>query len=209
MTILLIIVVSKTAGESSSGLGCSVADSAPTVFQTKLVYRLLTVPIVAVMGVGVYESGKRDTRSRILSAAAAVFAELGFERATVREIVYKAGTNVAAVNYHFGDKAALYEEVLRREPNGVADRIGPPADGTDGPRQALKSFLANAVLQGLLSDYELPGDKFLAWEILSPTGHYPAILSERLAAVIDPLERLIRELVARPLPSAEARALAV
>lgn len=163
-----------------------------------------------------YESGKRDTRSRLLSSAAAVFSELGYNRATVREIVYRAGTNVAAVNYHFGDKAALYEEVLRRQPNGVAVGIGPPdmppdlpTDGTVGPRQALKSFLAQAALQGLRSDYELPGDKFLAWEILSPTGQYPAIVAERLATVLDPLERLIQAVIARPLPEAEARALAV
>jgi TetR/AcrR family transcriptional regulator, regulator of cefoperazone and chloramphenicol sensitivity len=50
-----------------------------------------------------------DTRRRLLDAAVAIFAERGFRRTTVRAICEKADANVAAVNYHFGNKAALYD----------------------------------------------------------------------------------------------------
>ena len=53
------------------------------------------------------------TRERILEAATALFAEQDFRRVTVRAICRAAGVNVAAVNYHFGDKAALYREVVQ------------------------------------------------------------------------------------------------
>lgn len=53
------------------------------------------------------------TRERILQAAAEVFADSGFERATVREICSRASVNVAAINYHFRDKENLYIEVLK------------------------------------------------------------------------------------------------
>src|SRR5580704_5319510 len=53
------------------------------------------------------------TRAKLLEAAGHVFAEHGFHAATVREICSRAGANVAAVNYYFGDKSELYEEVLR------------------------------------------------------------------------------------------------
>jgi AcrR family transcriptional regulator len=54
------------------------------------------------------------TRERILSAALSVFAEHGFERATLREITKRAGANIAAVNYHFRSKSDLFKEMVQR-----------------------------------------------------------------------------------------------
>ena len=54
-----------------------------------------------------------ETRLRLLSAAAALFAERGFAKVTVRDICLKARANVAAVNYHFDGKLGLYHEVLQ------------------------------------------------------------------------------------------------
>ena len=53
------------------------------------------------------------TRDKLIEAAGAVFAERGYRDATIREICRRAGANVAAVNYTFGDKMGLYTEVLR------------------------------------------------------------------------------------------------
>lgn len=53
------------------------------------------------------------TRQKLLDAALKVFAQKGHTHATVREICAEAGANVAAVNYHFGGKDALYAEVLK------------------------------------------------------------------------------------------------
>ena len=58
------------------------------------------------------EVAEENTRDRILSAAGEVFAEQGFEGATIRAITERAGVNVAAVNYHFRDKAELYTRVV-------------------------------------------------------------------------------------------------
>ena len=53
------------------------------------------------------------TKSRLLEGAGEEFAEKGFELARVRAICDRAGANLAAINYHFGDKEHLYVEVLR------------------------------------------------------------------------------------------------
>lgn len=55
-----------------------------------------------------------DTKEAILDAAEAVFAEAGFEKASIRQIVAKAGVNLAAIHYHFGSKDALIEAVFTR-----------------------------------------------------------------------------------------------
>jgi AcrR family transcriptional regulator len=55
-----------------------------------------------------------DTRKRLLDAAGSVFAEKGFQAATVREICERARVkNIAAVNYYFRDKQRLYLEAVK------------------------------------------------------------------------------------------------
>src|ERR1700682_3996592 len=54
------------------------------------------------------------TREKLLEVAGKVFAERGYQAATIREICVRAGANVAAVNYHFGDKLGLYTEILQQ-----------------------------------------------------------------------------------------------
>lgn len=55
-----------------------------------------------------------DTRSRILDAAEVLFMEHGFDGTSMRMITGSAGVNLAAVNYHFGSKELLIQEVFRR-----------------------------------------------------------------------------------------------
>ena len=55
-----------------------------------------------------------ETCDRLLEVAARLFAARGFKDVTIREICRAARANVAAVNYHFGDKLGLYREVLNK-----------------------------------------------------------------------------------------------
>jgi AcrR family transcriptional regulator len=56
----------------------------------------------------------RDTRDRILDAAERLFAEKGFDGASLREITQQADANIAAVNYYFHSKEELIETVFHR-----------------------------------------------------------------------------------------------
>lgn len=58
--------------------------------------------------------GGGPTRERLLETAERLFAEKGFDATSVRAITAEAGCNLAAVNYHFGGKDQLYEEIFRR-----------------------------------------------------------------------------------------------
>ncbi|MDA0147259.1 TetR/AcrR family transcriptional regulator [Vibrio sp. LaRot3] len=57
---------------------------------------------------------RNATKERILDVAEALFAEHGFNDTSLRTITSKAGVNLAAVNYHFGDKKTLVRAVLNR-----------------------------------------------------------------------------------------------
>ena len=55
-----------------------------------------------------------DTRERILDAAEQLFMAHGYDGTSMRQITGEAGVNLAAVNYHFGSKETLMQEVFRR-----------------------------------------------------------------------------------------------
>lgn len=57
---------------------------------------------------------KTGTRERILDAAEQLFATKGYDGASTREIVGKSGDTIGSVNYHFGSKQILLNEVIKR-----------------------------------------------------------------------------------------------
>jgi AcrR family transcriptional regulator len=63
---------------------------------------------------GMHGTPQFSTRQRILGAAEELFAERGFAGASLRQVTAAANVNLAAVNYHFGSKDNLIEEVFRR-----------------------------------------------------------------------------------------------
>ena len=83
---------------------------------------------------------RKSTRTRLIEAALEVFGERGYHHATIQQIVRRAGTNVAAINYHFGDKAQFYGEVVSHALN--LDRDAERIDlGDEPPEEQLRMFV--------------------------------------------------------------------
>lgn len=61
------------------------------------------------------DSGRDEVRIRLLDAAEKLFCQKGFDQTSVRELTTEACCNLAAVNYHFGNKENLYAEMFRRQ----------------------------------------------------------------------------------------------
>ena len=84
---------------------------------------------------------RKTTRSKLIEAALEVFGERGYHHATIQQIVRRAGTNVAAINYHFGDKAQFYGEVVSHALNldqQDAERVD---FGDEPPEEQLRTFV--------------------------------------------------------------------
>lgn len=149
----------------------------------------------------------KETKRRLMDAAGAVFAERGFERATIKQITTRAGVSMAAVNYHFSDKNELYYQVIRHAhemTGGAVDLIKefPPAMP---PPQRLRVFI-RALLGDMLNP-ELPEwHGILLWrEMQQPTAPTERLLSETFCACSDGMESLIAALVHRPIPRDQLR----
>ena len=99
--------------------------------------------VVATLRAPKTNAASADTRQRLIDAAATLFAERGFQNVTVRQICTASSANVAAVNYHFGDKAGLYRAVvtfaiqIMLETNELSQRAG---DGLS-PEEQLRGFV--------------------------------------------------------------------
>jgi AcrR family transcriptional regulator len=63
-----------------------------------------------------------STKERILAAAELLFAQQGFAETSLREVTSRADVNLAAVNYHFGSKSNLINEVFRRRLDELSQR---------------------------------------------------------------------------------------
>jgi len=53
-----------------------------------------------------------ETKQRLIEAGTVLFGVHGFAATSTRELTAKAGTNLAAIPYHFGSKEGLYRAVL-------------------------------------------------------------------------------------------------
>ena len=115
----------------------------------------------------------QETRRRLLSAAGEVFAEVGYHAATIKQITDRAGASLAAVNYHFHDKAELYAEVIRRIETDAAD-ILPPAEGSGDAAERFERCIGHVVTAMLSRGQPAWERVLLARELASPS---PAMLS--------------------------------
>jgi len=97
--------------------------------------------------------GKADTRAEIVAAARAAFAELGYERASIRGIARRASVDPALVHHYFADKSELYIETMHLpiDPHQVQAEVVEGAGGFSGER-LVERFLAQWEMQSAGAD---------------------------------------------------------
>jgi len=88
-------------------------------------------------------SGSPDTRAEILGAARGVFAEVGYDRATIRAIAGEAGVDPALIYHYFHTKDELFAASidLPIPPTEALRSIFSSGDGEVGRRLAETFFL--------------------------------------------------------------------
>lgn len=141
------------------------------------------------------ETTHTKTCQRLLEVASEVFAERGFHNATVREICQQANANIAAINYHFGDKERLYAAVLKYA--SEKHPVGPQPDHHATAEQRLREFIRSVLLlildKGSTSCY----GRLMAWEMVEPTRALDALVEESIRPSYEMLMSIVRDLLGR------------
>lgn len=138
---------------------------------------------------------RASTRERILAVARRKFAEKGFRTTTVAEICRGAGANIAAVNYHFGGKEALYREAWRSAHRATIEAFPPdggvPADAP--PEERLRGRI-RGMLQRTLSEEGLEF-RIMGHEMANPTGLLEQVVQDAIGPLVEALDVIIQELL--------------
>src|SRR6516164_7415874 len=130
-----------------------------------------------------------DTHERLLEAAGEVFADKGYEAATVREILNRAGVrNLAAINYHFGDKERLYVEVVKNIARTQFQRNPLPAWPPETPpADKLRAFIASFVERVVMDQQPAWHGRLMMREVFQPTGACIEFVREYVRPTFDML----------------------
>jgi AcrR family transcriptional regulator len=80
-----------------------------------------------------------ESKSNILSAACNVFAERGYEKASIREVAKRAGISIGGIYIYFKNKEELYTGLMREQMDAFSDHTGSLRE--QEPLAALKSVI--------------------------------------------------------------------
>ncbi|GAB6125454.1 CerR family C-terminal domain-containing protein [Humidesulfovibrio idahonensis] len=139
------------------------------------------------------------TRDRMLAEALRLFAVKGFEAVGTRELAAAAGTNIAAITFHFGGKEGLYGEVVRRVAgdlarqyravfDAVTDEGDAAAEEPLARTQRVMAKLVGALLSSRRSQWM---SLLLQREFITPTPAFDALYDEAIKPCLEEFSRLV------------------
>jgi AcrR family transcriptional regulator len=139
------------------------------------------------------------TRDKLIEAAGRVFAERGYRAATIREICRRAGANVAAVNYTFGDKIGLYTEVLRHSVQAAqAAAMSAALDASLTPEDTIRGVI-RARLKSLCKESRPDWHfRLVMHEFSHPTPAMGRVVDEGMRPIYDRMRKAVGELIGLP-----------
>ena len=143
----------------------------------------------------------KNTRDRIMHAAGPIFADKGFEGATVREICLAADVNVASINYHFGDKQKLYHETVLYAHSCRHDSVPKPVQPSSEPTVRLQHLIEQILFSMVVNENGPWQVRLLTNEIQHPTDTCRQLVREYFRPFLVELSQAIADVAAKPIPA--------
>ena len=138
-----------------------------------------------------------ETRQRILDAAEDIFAEIGYEAATVRTICERAGVkNIGAVNYYFRGKEILYTETVKNALR-TCSQGAPFPEWSKGtlPETKLRDFI-RVMMSRMMQSAKISSMKLMMREFTQPS----SACREAVLQYIQPMANILHGILQELLP---------
>ena len=144
------------------------------------------------------QAAKVRTRQKVLDAARQLFAERGYEPATIRDIAKGAGMSTGAVFANFQDKAELFEAVLAEDMSQLAETLKAAA----AAETSLRARLLAALTAGYHGSLELLP---LVQAVVARSWFQPVAAEMRTRASIKPLISVVTDALQAGVREGELR----
>jgi AcrR family transcriptional regulator len=118
-----------------------------------------------------------DVRERLLEAARELVIDVGFDRASTKDIAERAGVNPAMISYYFENKAGLGQEMMRAAVAPLIERLEKFASNA-GPRLGVSDFM-RTYMQTIAEHPSLP--QLIVREVLPVNGRFRNVFFDELA----------------------------
>ena len=144
------------------------------------------------------QAAKVRTRQKVLEAARTLFAERGYEPATIRDIAKGAGMSTGAVFANFQDKAELFEAVLSEDMEKLA--------GTLKAAAAAETTLRARLMAALTAGYHGSLDQLpLVQAVVARSWFQPVAAEMRTRAAIKALVMVVSDALQAGVREGELR----
>ena len=136
------------------------------------------------------------TPAALLFAARRLFADHGYDGASVRAITHAAAANLGAITYHFGTKRKLYEAVLESATTPLARAVVNAAEKSGTPAERVAAVV-RAYFEVLTDDPDIP--RLMMQDlVIGKAAPAPAIISVGpLRSIVAALSGLVEDGQAR------------
>jgi AcrR family transcriptional regulator len=145
-----------------------------------------------------------DAQERLIDAAGRIFAEKGYDGATVRDICQQANANLAAINYYFRDKERLYIEAVKSACQHQAEQV-PLSEWPEGTPAVtkLRDFIKSLVRR--MIDHPAHQSEWHRQLFLREMAQPTAACAEMVRDSIRPMADVLSEILGEILPDTPER----
>lgn len=132
----------------------------------------------------------KNTRDRIITSAARLFAQKGYEASSVGDLAADIGISKAAIYHYFATKREIYDAIIFNVLSGLVKFVSKEVMSQDSPTEKLRSFMTSHACY-----FEAYHNEFVSMLIGFSGMHEAAKLKQEVVRLRDDYENMLRNII--------------